>query len=1062
MYSCPYSCGSCSSSSNCNSCKGGYYLSDGKCNSCSSNCYKCTDNTKCTTCNGHYYLSSNYCYQCSSSCNHCTSSSTKCTSCYSGYYLSSYNCYPCVSPCKTCSSSTSCNSCISKYYLSSNKCYPCVNPCVTCSSQTSCNSCVNGYFLISHTCYECNYNCKTTSDGCKCSTCYDGYYLYNYQCLNCKEPCKTCSSETKCLSCIDKYFLIQDTCYECNFNCKTSNDNCRCDSCNDGYYLLNYQCIECDNNCKTCIDFANNCLSCYDEFYLTDRNTCTNCIEPCKKCSSKTKCLSCIDNYFLVSGICNLYNINCKTSPDNCRCSTCDIGYYFNNYQCLDCDSNCRTCSNKANYCTSCDENKYLYENSCLNCDESCNNTKINETEINEKEEEIKFYDEVIENINSLFTSELYDTSYLDSGNDEVMEMEKIKIVLTTTENQKNNKNENMTYIDLGQCESLLRDFYNITDDKLYMKKIDIIQDDMKIPKIEYAVYSRLNGSNLVELNLSICQDSKISLLVPLEITESLDKLNTSSEYFNSICYTTTSENGTDISLSDRQKEYKEQNKAICQDECDLYNYNYTTKKVNCSCKAKQSSVSFVDMKINKTQLYKNFLDVENIININILICYKTLFTKDGIIYNIGSFIIITIIIFHIICIFIFCFKQYKILQNKIKHIFFAIVKSRKNKNTNKGLTKNDKDKNKIRHLRNNNKNINKKKINTIKTSNILKKDDNKKNIKSIQIKNNTKEKTDNSIIEIDNPLQKNYFNFINFKNKKRNKSQKNFNNKNQNKKLQKQKKNNSMIKNLPKRGIRRNDGKGNKNINNINAKKYKKEKRKNLKKVLDYIDEEINSLHYNLAIRFDKRKYCQFYKSLLKTQHDFIFAFFQGDDYNSRIVKIDFFFVCFAIFYTVNGLFFDDNTMHKIYESNGSFDFEYQIPKIIYSSLISMVLNKIFGLLALSNNAVIKFKENKTKKDADKRKTSLEKNLKIKFAFYFILSFLFLSAFWYYIAMFGAIYKNTQMHLLKDTLMSFGLSLIYPFIIYLFPGIFRILALSDRKGKRKCLYDFSRIIQMF
>ena len=62
---------------------------------------------------------------------------------------------------------------------------------------------------------------------------------------------------------------------------------------------------------------------------------------------------------------------------------------------------------------------------------------------------------------------------------------------------------------------------------------------------------------------------------------------------------------------------------------------------------------------------------------------------------------------------------------------------------------------------------------------------------------------------------------------------------------------------------------------------------------------------------------------------------------------------------------------------------------------------------------------------------------------------------------MFGAIYRTTQMHLLKDTLISFGLSLLYPFIIYLFPGIFRIPALSDPKAKRKLLYNFSKLLQL-
>ena len=63
---------------------------------------------------------------------------------------------------------------------------------------------------------------------------------------------------------------------------------------------------------------------------------------------------------------------------------------------------------------------------------------------------------------------------------------------------------------------------------------------------------------------------------------------------------------------------------------------------------------------------------------------------------------------------------------------------------------------------------------------------------------------------------------------------------------------------------------------------------------------------------------------------------------------------------------------------------------------------------------------------------------------------------------MFGAIYKNTQYHLLKDTLISFGLSLLYPFGIYLLPGFFRIPAISNSKKNKKYLYRFSKFLQFF
>ena len=227
------------------------------------------------------------------------------------------------------------------------------------------------------------------------------------------------------------------------------------------------------------------------------------------------------------------------------------------------------------------------------------------------------------------------------------------------------------------------------------------------------------------------------------------------------------------------------------------------------------------------------------------------------------------------------------------------------------------------------------------------------------------------------------------------------------------------------------------------------------------YNDQEINNLPYKLAIKNDKRSYCQYYLSLLKIKHILIFSFYNNNDYNSRIIKIDLFFINFTIYYTVNALFFNDDTMHKIYEDKGSFNIIYQLPQILYSSLISSVLNVCLKLLALSEKRILNFKKNKSKENLDKRETDLNNSLCIQFILYFIISTLFLLFFWYYLSMFGAIYRNTQYHLIKDTLISFGLSLFYPFGIYLLPGIFRIPSLSNPKNKRNYLYNISLLLQM-
>ena len=149
---------------------------------------------------------------------------------------------------------------------------------------------------------------------------------------------------------------------------------------------------------------------------------------------------------------------------------------------------------------------------------------------------------------------------------------------------------------------------------------------------------------------------------------------------------------------------------------------------------------------------------------------------------------------------------------------------------------------------------------------------------------------------------------------------------------------------------------------------------------------------------------------------------------------------------------------MHKIYE--GEFNFIYQIPQIIYSFLISAIINLIIRYLALSEKNIIEMKRDKVIKNLNKKVNELYKRLKVKFAMFFIFTFLLLLFLMYYITCFCGIYVNTQIHLIKDSVMSFGLSLIYPFAIYLIPGILRICALRAKNKDREYLYKFSLFIQ--
>ena len=224
----------------------------------------------------------------------------------------------------------------------------------------------------------------------------------------------------------------------------------------------------------------------------------------------------------------------------------------------------------------------------------------------------------------------------------------------------------------------------------------------------------------------------------------------------------------------------------------------------------------------------------------------------------------------------------------------------------------------------------------------------------------------------------------------------------------------------------------------------------------------ELNSLLYEKALIYDKRTYIQYYISLLRKKHLLLFSFYITDkDYNSQIIKMFLFFFFFSVTFTINALFFNDNTMHKIYIDEGEFNLIYQIPQIIYSTLISSVTGSLIKYLALTEKIILTIKEVKKLDDLNSKKEKVIKTVKMKITLFFIIGFIILFIFMIYSTCFCGIYVNTQIHLIKDSIISYGLSLIYPFCYNLIPGIFRISALRAKKKDKKYLFRFSKFIQI-
>ena len=328
---------------------------------------------------------------------------------------------------------------------------------------------------------------------------------------------------------------------------------------------------------------------------------------------------------FITDNIYKLINIICIDSiPEN---------YFFDLEENLYklCYKTCIKCNKSGNEtihnCNECIDNYIFfndsstYSNNCYDYNQIIMNKSeyeiITQTQFNINllsNSSFNYLDEAIKNFQEKIMNE-FDTITIENGEDFFMSFGKMNYALTTTKNQKMHMNDNITTIDLGECEIKLKEKYNISmNESLYILKIDILVEYIK--KIEYEVYYNFSSNKLTKLNLTVCKGIKIDILIPKDIPiNEIDKYNKSSGFYNDICYTYTSEFDTDESLKDRRNDYNNKNLSICEEGCDFTEYNSVTKKVKCSCFTKINLPLISEIKLDKQKLISNFKDIRNVGN---------------------------------------------------------------------------------------------------------------------------------------------------------------------------------------------------------------------------------------------------------------------------------------------------------------------------------------------------------------------------------------------------------------------------------------------------------------
>ena len=520
---------------------------------------------------------------------------------------------------------------------------------------------------------------------------------------------KICINDKESIEIINSYYyfnkkdiniICSDTCMiESNIYIDKSNNKC-VETCDQNLYKYG---IFCFKDCPEVLTIKNDsnheCIpyKCNDDYEICKENApegyyfdirsreYKNCFENCKYCygpgnKNNNNCKECKSGFKLFND--TEYIRNCY--------EICPSYYYFNqsNNNKYTCTEKCTDKYNKIILSTKrCIDNCKKVDNFLVEFNGICMNKCPTGTIYNEENQICEYNNNKDEKLDSndimtlSFQESIIDGSFdniisdiIKDEKDYTIFDDKIMYQITTSDNQKIIKN-NISTVDIGNCERILKEKYGISiETPLIIFKRDYYNNETLIPLIEYEVYHPYNKS---KLDLSFCNNT-ISLSIPVQINE--DKLyqyNPNSDYYKDECSSYSTDNGTDILVYDRKKEYSDNKLSLCEANCYYQGYDSNNKQSLCDCQIKKKIENISDISNNPNVLSQDFNITENDLGYtNIFICSKNLFTINGILLNMSSYILLFSLLYFAATSFFFKRRGYRILMNHINNIINGEMKS--------------------------------------------------------------------------------------------------------------------------------------------------------------------------------------------------------------------------------------------------------------------------------------------------------------------------------------------------------------------------------------------------
>jgi hypothetical protein len=216
----------------------------------------------------------------------------------------------------------------------------------------------------------------------------------------------------------------------------------------------------------------------------------------------------------------------------------------------------------------------------------------------------------------------------------------------------------------MDECRDHLSRMNQINKDDIVIFQIEYKSPNFKIPIVEYGLFA-IYGTK--KLSINYCNNLKARYYIPLNITDYKDyKYNPENKYYYDKCHSYTSENNTDLTLKDRREDFNNNNRSLCESMCTFKGYKNNV--IECECNIKHKFNSFMNVNVSKyNSIYRFKIPKKNTSNFWVLKCLLIIFSKEIILSNLCSQIILGIILISIVGAIIFYIKEKSILSKKIK-----------------------------------------------------------------------------------------------------------------------------------------------------------------------------------------------------------------------------------------------------------------------------------------------------------------------------------------------------------------------------------------------------------